>query len=376
MRVLSFVFVAFLSVIAFSQEKRFDEVHFKLDKITVKEKFRGDSSELQWQKEQAIKEFAIAGYQGISQRDSIFEDNKLIYHFSFENRFKSIHLSEENSITSGFKDYSKAQEEIARKLTDLENKGFPFASIKFNKDSIHEDQLYLQYELDSGTLFIIDKIVIKSNKKVNENTISSLINIQVGDIYSELRIRKIGPSLQLSGFYSLTQSPQVIFREGKAEIYLFLNQKKSSAVDGYVGLQQDQLTSRLALNGYINLSLKNAFKRATILDLNWRNNPDKSQLLKVYFDFPYLFKTPLGVGSKINLQKQDTSFTRSLVNIYLGYRNPQFNASVFSEFEQSSLLVASIPNFRSFNKNTYGLNLRYAPLLEGNYTFFSTLFRT
>ena len=134
-----------------------------------------------------------------------------------------------------------------------------------------------------------------------------------------------------------------------------LKKKKSSNADGFVGFQQDQLTNKLVLNGYINLQLYNSFNRAEIIDMHWKSNPDKTQNFHALFEYPYLFNTPLGVGSKLELRKQDSTFLRTDITLNLSYNHPIAKFTVFDQIESSTTLRESAPAiYRNYAKNTIG----------------------
>ena len=256
-------------------------------------------------------------------------------------------------------------------ITDLENAGFPFACIKIDEQIEHKNKLTLNYHIDSGAYFIIDKINIKSKNEFHEKTVLNILGIRAGDPYNEEKIRAINTILENNEMYSVPRAPELLFRAEKAELFVYIEKKKSSNADGYIGFQQDRITEKLVLNGYINLELKNALNRAEVIHLNWRNNPDQTQDLKTIFEFPYLFGSPIGIGANIDLQKQDTSFIRSDLLFELIYRNPQFRVSLFDQIEQSSILQGEpIPGFRDYSKNTVGIAVTYRPFMPERLHFY------
>ena len=364
-----FLFFLTLNCAVWGQE--ISTLIFKVDKLTIKEKVQTKNQVFSKYKTEAETQFRLNGFIGLEMRDSTTEKSTRTYTYSYKKRIKQIVLSDSaNSKFTISNNFNLAVEELNLRIKKLENHGYPFAQLKINSEQIIENRLHLDYSIDSGDYFIIEEIVIKSKETVKEKTVLNLINIQPGDFYNEQKISKIEHHLRNSGFYKLVQPTQILFTPGKATIYLFLEGIKSSSADGYVGLQQNQNTGRLSLNGYVNLSLNNAFKRATKIDLNWRNNPDKTQLFTSRFDFPFLFNTPLGVGAHIDLQKQDTSFIRSDLQFYLGYRNPTFSAKIFTSIQQSSLLGEPIPNFRTFSKTAVGGGFTISPVLTDKLEFF------
>lgn len=368
-RILIFIFSSGICLTSFSQHK---SAIFSIGKDRIVQSILNDSTHFQLVKKNALKQFMLEGYVGIELTDSVSNEKEIHLKFKAERKFDEIVLintqgSNKNRYHENYKQVIKG---LNSQLKNLENSGYPFAEIDFVKQRSENEKLFIEYKIDSGDYFIVDKVIIKSTKKFNENTVLNLVNLKPGEEYNESELKLIPEYLSLSGFYRLVQPVQLVFYPGKATVYLFIEPVNSSSADGYVGLQQDPNSGSLALNGYVNLSLNNAFQRATESDINWRNNPDKTQLLKFNLKLPYLFKSPLAFKSNIDLQKQDTSFIRSKINLGVAYQAPNFSVGFFSQFERSDLLVESLVGFRPYQKNTYGIEGYYQPILADKFNFY------
>ncbi|MBL7899186.1 MAG: hypothetical protein JNJ99_11685, partial [Crocinitomicaceae bacterium] len=260
---------------------------------------------------------------------------------------------------------------LDEQLTALENNGYPFAAINVLSQQESANEIQFRYELDSGQFILLDKITIKSKEKFDERTIQNIIDLRPGDVYNESKIGAAGELINASGLYKLSQPVQLIFREGKAEMFLIIEKENSSDADGFVGFQQDKVTEKLALNGFINLSLINAFNRSEELVINWKNNPSKTQNLNIRFEYPYILKTPVGTGVRLNLQKQDSTFVRADSQFDLNFLQPYYRFGVFYLLESSSSLIsAANPNFRDYKKNTGGLTVRFSPVFRNQLKFY------
>ncbi len=351
---------------------------YHIDKITYKVKTSKDSVATVKNERKAITYFNMNGYNGVSLTETAKKRSGIHHYYTYAHRFKKIELQEvadKRPYTATSKDYFNTLLAINKRIKMLENNGFPFASLQIVDQQEKEDVLYLSYKVDSGYYTIIDKINLKSKSPLHEKTVLSALGLKPGDEYSEQKIRVIQEIITNDNNYSLIRPVEVLFREGTAELFIYLEKKKASSADGYVGFQQDRLTEKLVLNGYINLQLHNALNRAEIIDLNWRNSPTKTQDLKAKFEYPYLFGSPIGVGATLDLQKQDTSFVRSDVLLELIYRTPQFRVSIFDQIEQSSTISAvAIPGFRDYAKNTIGASIAYKPFLPDYLRFYHPKF--
>jgi outer membrane protein assembly factor BamA len=341
------------------QAQKANSLYFHLDKITVKKKVIKDST-FNYQRyfDKIVADFMFQGYTGVELKDSLTKSNGDHYYFSYTNKFSKINYINANSKKENIKrtaDFVGLSRGINEEIKHLENKGFPFAQINIIKQTETKKDLTLTFEIDSGNFYSINEIIIKSEDNFHKKTILNLIGLNEGDVYSESKIANIPLLLSASKLYDLAQPVQLLFKEQTADVYIFLKKKKSSSADGYVGFQQDQITNKLTLNGYINLQLYNAFNRAEIIDMHWKSNPDKTQNFHALIEYPYLFNTPLGVGAKLELRKQDSTFLRSDITLNLSYNHPIAKFTVFDQIESSTTLRESAPAiYRNYAKNTIG----------------------
>jgi hypothetical protein len=367
MRFLPIIFLLLCPLFSAAQKKL---IYFHLDKITIKEKVIKDSTNYERYKNKALETFRLNGYIGLTLKDSVQKNNGLHYYYQSQAKFDKIILTREGTKkhlkSTRTKDYRSVLETIEKEITHLENNGFPFASIRFTEQKEEKNKLLLSYEIDSGDYFYIDKIHIKSQSKFHEKTILNLIGVNIGDKYNENEIASIGTLLSATQLYQLNRPVEVLFRKGKAELYIYLEKERSSSADGFIGFQQDQITNRLVLNGYINLQLNNSLNRAEIIDMNWKSNPDKTQNLRAKLEYPFLFNSPLGIGADLDLRKQDSTFLRTDITLNLSYYHPYFRFKIFNQIESSSTLRESAPaEFRDYQKNTIGASARYiAPIIN------------
>jgi hypothetical protein len=370
------VFLTILGSSVYGQEGKV--VYFHLDKITLKEKSSTDSLLQIYSRENALTSFMLNGYVGVFPTDTIAKKNTIHYYFDYTHLFKKIILipegKKEKHISSE-KNLYRGASELNSQLNDLENNGYPFAQLKIVNQVEKGDRLELTYKIDSGAFYTIEKIHLKSQTDFHTKTVMNIIGIKAGDTYDESKIRAISTILLNSSIFYSPRAPELIFRADKAELYVYFEKKKSSNADGFIGFQQDQFTNQLTLNGYLNIELKNALNRAETIHLNWKNNPDKTQNLRTIIEYPYLFSSPFGIGTEIDLQKQDTSFVRSDLLFELAYRNPQFKISIFDQIEASNTLSSiPIPGFRDFSKNTIGATVQYRPFLANRFSFYHPQF--
>lgn len=340
---------------------------FHLDKLTVKENvFPVTAEQLALHEQNAFAQFQLNGYVGIQRKDSIFKRRGVHYYYTARHHFEKVKVVP----TSGrvkkkkvFNHLRSASQAFDRTLHQLENNGFPFAQLTVVEQREKASTLELHYVIDSGNYYHIDDIHVKSNTKVHRKTLFHLMGLRPGDTYSSDKIKAIEPLLSNTGLYRLSRPVAALFHPRAAQLFVYLEKVNASSADGYIGFQQDPISRKLELNGYVHLKLSNALHRAETIDLQWRSNPNKTQHFNAKLSYPFLLNTPLGIGAVLDIRKQDSTFLRTDGSFRLHYYHPLFRFSLFHQMESSSLLRSSAASgFRNYRKNTVGTAFSIRPV--------------
>ena len=163
--------------------------------------------------------------------------------------------------------------------------------------------------IDKGNFIKIDTIILNEYSKIKLGYIEQYLGINIGDAYNESKIDKINEQLNRSDIFLPSEASSIQFIENKANIHLYLKEKKGNMFNGIVGFQPNSTnTDQLQVTGQINLLLKNSFQYGETINLNWESFGGKSQKLKAGFKYPYLFNSPFGITYDIKLDKRDSSF--------------------------------------------------------------------
>jgi len=255
-------------------------------------------------------------------------------------------------------------------LTYLENNGFPFASVFLDSIKTQNDTVFANLMIDKNIHCTFDSIIVRGNLKVAKSYLKAYLNYKSKKTYNESVVKQIPKLIQEIPFASETQPSSVEFTENKASLYLYLDKKRVNQFDGYIGLAPvSEVTKKIAITGELNLHLMNLFTIGESIDLQWRASERFSQFLEIKLNFPYLFKTPLGVDGLFMLDKKDTTYLNMNYIIGLNYLFRGYNfARVFFDFTTSQILSQSLyasPDFLSYSdyrKTMYGFAFRFREL--------------
>ncbi len=255
---------------------------------------------------------------------------------------------------------------IDKTLNAFANNGYPFAQVFFTEQEIIEQQIQIQMNISSGKFYRFSDIIVKGDSSISKSTIQNLLGIKINDIYSEEKLSSIDRILQQTNFINVLKKSELLFTENGVELYVYLENQKMSSMNGAVGLQPNPQTQRIGLTGDVQIKLLNVFKKAELIDVNWRSIEPQTQALQAKLNYPFLFKSPFGVDLKFNLYKRDSTFLdlKSFIGIQYSFKNNvqlkgfyQINSSeILSKTSNPSSLFSYLAPIKL---NSYGLSLQY-----------------
>ena len=246
-------------------------------------------------------------------------------------------------------------------LDECENNGFPFASVGLDSIRTVDDGLVASIRLDRGHLTRVDSVIVKGDAHISKRYLYAHIGIRPGDLYNESLVAGLDKRMRELPFVSQRQAPYILFSPERTKIYFFLDAKKASSFNGILGVQPDPATGAVKFTGDLDLKLRNALRHGEAIDLNWRSLQDRTQDLKVRFNYPFAFNTPFGVDLSLKLFKRDTTFLEVTSRAALEYLLTRGDkVSVFVNSKSSQRLGQKLtytPGLGDVNLTSYGLAL-------------------
>lgn len=219
-----------------------------------------------------------------------------------------------------------------------ENSGYPFACISPKNIIFKDGKISLEIKLEKKQKIRINKVFIKGNSKISKIFIKRYLSIFEGDIYNESKISEINQKLNNLIFISQIRKPEIDFYSNKADVYLYLKNKKANKFDGIIGFIPDKSNNnKLSFTGNFNILLPNNFKKGEEIFLKWDRAAKLSQKLKVGANIPYLFKSSFGTNLNFNLDKRDTTFMTVSENLGINY-----------SFKNNDKIIAYVKNSSSY----------------------------
>ena len=263
--------------------------------------------------------------------------------------------------------YEKASKKI---ITHFENNGYPFISVSLDSIFLDRDTVWSTLSIERNNYICFDSIILKGDLKLSQSYLRAYLGFKKNKPYNESIIKQIPQLLSELPFAMEALPSGVEFVGGSAYLYLFLNKRRVNQFDGYLGIVPvNEKNGKVSLSGELNLHLRNIFSIGETLDLQWRSTERYSQFLYLHGEFPYLFRTPLGVDGKFTLDKKDTNFINmnyilSLIYSFKGnnYLKTYFDYTTSHLISTQAMSLSENSLFLDYNKAMYGIELRIRKL--------------
>ena len=363
------------------------------DKKRINKAFKAvaDSLELQSRKSDLEAKMAAAGYPEFTI-DSLFIKGKTLHLDIHQGPYYAVDsialngLSEAGSMRSGYHkmeggplDLAHIEEVLKRSLRNYQNHGYPFAkfdSLSTDFTLTHRDSVaaMITYQFDPGKLVRIDSIRIRGEKRENDSFVYSVIGLRPGAIFDQQAISETPRQLNNSIYFKNVKPVKVTFTDKeKANLDIDLESRKAGKFDLLLGIlpprDDDQ---RLQFTGLIDFQLVSPlFRAGEILELRYDKLPGTSSKLRLGYQQPYIFGTPIRFSGELNILKQDTVFlTRSLramggydfgrnLSLRLSFRSKSSNLISTLAYERDSTLMPPVLDGRD---QTYSLGFAFNTL--------------
>ncbi len=270
------------------------------------------------------------------------------------------HINDQLGISTRNRTFSRA-------LALFENEGYPFASIHLDSinKSTHrrirnrEDWVNVYTSVRKGPLVVNDSLYVKSIKPLPALFLLNYIDFKQGKLYNEYRIQQTEKRLKEIPFIQIKRPPEVRFRDGKADLYVFVERKKANYFNGVAGLRPDESTGKVNVTGDAEIRLMNAFNKGEEWGMVWRKLQPQTQDLALKAMVPYLFKSPLMVDGRLHIYKRDTSFTSVKLMAGVGVllpRNQRIRAFVERNRSDQLTTYYTAGAIRNSQQSLYGLS--------------------
>ncbi|SIO22330.1 Surface antigen [Algoriphagus halophilus] len=266
---------------------------------------------------------------------------------------------------SGFMAWNQWSKTILR---ELENKGYPFASLKLDSLMREGEIIYASTNLDPGPLIRWDTVQVLGSTKTKAKYLQNLTRIPVGGFFSQEEFENASQVLSRSPYFELSQSPELAFRTQKASPIFYLRDRNVNVMDGVIGLlPNENEPGKVLVTGQLDLELYHLGGKGRNIAVHWQRMNKETQSLNLSARESFLFNSPLHISLAFNLLKQDSTFLNRYFGIDFDYQISNKSTIQFFTKRQASDLISTVayqdveelPDLADFRWNVYGIGVDY-----------------
>ncbi len=240
-------------------------------------------------------------------------------------------------------EFEKSEQFLKDGILKLENKGFSLAKLKLENFRMQNKILTADLKIDLGQKRQFSEIVIKGLEKFPEGVKRNIERSYRKKVFNTDVLEKINADFNRLRFAKQTKYPEILFTKDSTTIYVYLKKAEANNFDGFLGFGNDE-KEKLQFNGYLDLNLVNILKSGETFSVFWKSDGKDQKTFNASLELPYLFRSPFGLKTQLNIFKQDSTFqtTKTAVDlgyifdtksrIYVGYQSSESNVLLKSNF--------------------------------------------
>lgn len=259
-------------------------------------------------------------------------------------------------------------------ISQMNNKGFPFAEIEFENSIINESKIQIECHLKNGPFVEVDSLIIPGTNKKEWNLISNVIKIKRAEPFNLSLIKDISNKLKNTVFIDEIKSSAYEFTDDQATIYVYAKPISKNSLNGLIGIQPSE-NGNIQFTGNVSLNFINSLNYGEQLKINWRRMFNASQNLITEIRVPFLFNSNFEINGYVNMIKKDSSFFNFDGKTSLNYlvKNNFSVGVLLSHFNSTNLLEN---NYNLTTTNSFGFTFSYSKLNNVNNPSNGILFKS
>ncbi len=240
-------------------------------------------------------------------------------------------------------DFDKTEQFLKNAISKFEKKGFSLAKLKLDNLRFEKNSLKADLKIDLGSKRQFSRLVIKGLEKFPEGVKRNIERNYTKKVFNQSVLEKINSDFDRLRFAKQTKYPEILFTKDSTNMYVYLQKADANNFDGFLGFGNDD-KNKLQFNGYLDLNLVNILKSGETFSLFWKSDGAGQKTFNVNLELPYVFRSPIGLKTQLNIFKQDSTFqtTKTAIDLgyiidtksrfYVGFQNSESNALLKNNF--------------------------------------------
>jgi len=203
------------------------------------------------------------------------------------------------------------------------SQGYSFVRVSLTRIKKDNSNIKAELLITKKNKRVISEIVLNGYEKFPYSFISNKLQIDKGVVFNQSALQNTSELMKQIPFASEIRKPEVLFTEEKTAIYLYLKKEKNNHFDGLVGISNNNEAGGVALHGFLDLLIMNAFNKGEVLEFNWRKTNQESQGLSIRAEYPYILHSPISTSFQLKMHKKDSSYVNVTNKVNITYKIKQ-----------------------------------------------------
>ncbi len=266
--------------------------------------------------------------------------------------------------------YAETESFLNNTLKKLESNGFSMAKVKLNNIQNKGNTITADLMITKETLRQLNDIVINGYDKFPESHKKNISRLYRNKVFNQKNLDKIYNDFEKFRFIKQSKYPEILFTKDSTKVYIYLEKAKPNSFDGYIGFTNDE-ESKLILSGYVDLTLQNILNSGEKFSLYWKSDGQDQKTFNLSLELPYIFKSPIGLKTELNIFKQDSTFQNTRTNLELGYYF-NYNTRLYLGYqttESSDIQNVNTANLSDFDNAYLTTALEFVDLKNDDFLF-------
>lgn len=269
-------------------------------------------------------------------------------------------------------DWAQLPKQRNKILSDLADRGYPYARLQTLPTSISQDTLIFKYNIDTLQKVFIQDITIHGDLVINNQLFQKMINLYPEQPFSWSKIENAEYIIRSWSFAKFNDL-KYDFNPYGVNLEYYLDQKNPSKFDLIIALIPSPLPHKkfdLTGNGYLDIG--NQLKMAERIFLKYDKYNNQSQAFDLQLAFPYLPVIRSGALLEGSLDKRDSTYLEVSGKVGIQYQwSHKLSYSIFLQRDQSRLITIDtaayirskqLPEGIDYNWSALGFRVKYNTL--------------
>lgn len=266
--------------------------------------------------------------------------------------------------------YEETESFLNNTLKKLESNGFSMAKVQLINLQNKANFITAELSVIKETKRQLNSVVINGYEKFPQSHKKNILRLYRNKVFNQKNLDKLYNDFEKFRFVKQSKYPEILFTKDSTKVYVYLEKAKPNTFDGYIGFTNDE-ESKLILSGYVDLVLQNILNSGEKFSLYWKSDGQDQKTFNFGLELPYIFKSPIGLKTELNIFKQDSTFQNTRTNIELGYFF-NYNTRLYLGYqstESSDIQNANTTNLSDFDNSYITTALEFVDFKNDDFLF-------